>query len=215
MALSRWIAQQLGRPTGLIGWVAGLVWNRRNAALNDTLLDRLTLQPDDRVLEVGFGGGYLLQRMAGRVTAGRLVGVDVSPTIVAAAQRRFRRAIQAGQIGLCCAPVEALPYPEQTFTKVCSVNSIFYWQDLPQALNEMRRVLVAGGQLALCFTCKASLERKGFAQNIHLYAAGELTQALAAHGFQQIQAALFSDVYRQYACLTGLVGEGAALETPA
>ncbi len=109
MVVSKWIARQLGRPTGILGWFAGQVWNRRNAALNDTLLERLALQPTDRVLEVGFGGGYLLQRMAAQVTDGRLAGVDISPAIVAAAQNRFRRAIQAGQIELRCAPVEALP----------------------------------------------------------------------------------------------------------
>lgn len=207
MVVSKWIARQLGRPTGILGWFAGQVWNRRNTALNDTLLERLALQPTDRVLEVGFGGGYLLQRMAAQVTDGRLAGVDISPAIVAAAQNRFRRAIQAGQIELRCAPVEALPYPAQTFTKVYSVNSIFYWQDLPQAISEMRRVLADGGRLALCFTCKASLERKGFAQNIRLYDADDVAQVMQAHGFREIQVALFADAYRQYACLSGRAGE--------
>lgn len=64
MALSRFIAQQLGRPSGIVGkFILGPVWNKRNLALNDVAFDNLALSLHDRVLEVGFGGGYLLGRV--------------------------------------------------------------------------------------------------------------------------------------------------------
>ena len=38
--------------------------------------DLLKLRQDDRVLDIGFGGGYSLLALAKRVLGGRVVGVD-------------------------------------------------------------------------------------------------------------------------------------------
>ena len=77
-AWGRWLAGQLADPGGPAGILLAPLWNRRNAALNDAAFDALALAADDRVLEVGFGGGYLLGRMAGRVSQGFVAGADVS-----------------------------------------------------------------------------------------------------------------------------------------
>ena len=66
MAISKHLENQLGNPTGIFSTLAAWMWNRRNAALNDTVLELLALEPTDRVLDIDFGGGYLLDRMAKR-----------------------------------------------------------------------------------------------------------------------------------------------------
>lgn len=201
MSIAKFIARQLGNPTGLFSIYAARAWNRRNAALNDTTFNLLALQPDDRVLEVGFGGGYLISRMLSMVTEGLVAGVDHSDALYGYAQRRLRTAIRAGRIELKCAAAEALPYPDHHFTKACSVNSIFYWQDIHQGLQEIRRVLVKQGKLVLCFTHKASLENKRFAHSLHLFEGKDIEQALIRSGFTNITASAFTDPHRQYLCM--------------
>jgi arsenite methyltransferase len=203
MTISKLVADQLGNPSGIFGIFAGPLWNRRNAALNDTVLDLLALQPTDRVLDIGFGGGYLLNRMSSVVTDGFLAGVDVSPAMVAWGEKRFRKAVRAGKLELKCAAAEALPYPANQFTKVCSVNSVFYWQNVEQGIREIKRVLGDGGKVVLCFTCKTSIEKKGFAKKIKLFDAGEIDGIMTEYGFQEIKTTSFSDKYRQYVCITG------------
>jgi SAM-dependent methyltransferase len=118
--LAKFVAQQLGAPSGVIGrWVLAPLWNRRNAALNDVVFDRLALHSDDRVLEIGFGGGYLLGRMAGVVTQGFVAGVDVSEAMVAVCERRYRPLVRAGRLELRSAPAESLPYRSGCFSKAC------------------------------------------------------------------------------------------------
>ncbi len=202
--LSKLFARQLSNPGGPIGWLAGWVWNRRNAALNDTVLGLLDLQPDDRVLDIGFGGGYLLHRMQAVISGGLLAGVDISPAIVAYTKKRFARAVTAGRLDLRCAAAEDLPYPADYFSKACSVNSIFYWQDLARGLAEMQRVLRPGGKAVVCFTCKGSIEKKGFARHIRLYESEEVAAMMAARGFHEIQAHDFSDRYRRYVALAAI-----------
>ncbi|MCB0043188.1 MAG: methyltransferase domain-containing protein [Anaerolineae bacterium] len=212
MQLSQFLAGQLGNPSRLFGGLAGSVWNRRNAALNDTVLELLALQPADRVLDVGFGGGYLLDRMSRVVDDGWLAGVDISPAIVAAAQKRYRAKVNAGMLGLACAAADALPFPDEHFTKVCSVNSIFYWHDVEQGLREIARVLVKGGHLVLCFTSMASLEQKGFARHIDLVEPTTLDEIMRAIGLRDIRTSTFADRHRTYICM--IARHGSLERTP-
>jgi arsenite methyltransferase len=201
MAVSKLLANQLGNPTGIFGKLAPWVWNRRNAALNDTVFKLLALQPADRVLEIGFGGGYLLNRMGASLTNGFLTGIDISPAMVAHAEKHCQEAIQAGRLELKCAPAESLPYPDRHFTKVCSVNTIFYWEDIRCGLGEIWRVLERGGIVIICFTDKGSLEQKGFAREIKLFVGADVQGLLEEVGFQDTEVLSFADRYRQYRCV--------------
>ncbi len=201
VGIEKLLAGQLSRPSRLSAWLAARLWNRRNAALNEAALACLELSPGDRVLEVGFGGGYLLERMAGVVTQGSLAGVDISPAMVAACNRRLQPLVQQGRLDLQCASAGSLPYPGGHFTRLVSVNSIFYWPDAAQALGEAWRVLETRGRLVLCFTLKASLEKRGFARHVHLYETEEVQRLMARCGFQDIQAQKAADRHREFACL--------------
>lgn len=215
MAHSKFLASRLRNPTGITGRMTAMLWNRRNAALNETALQALALQAGDSVLEIGFGGGYLLDHMVRAVSAGLVAGVDSSPTMVSLVARRHAHAIAAGLLDLQCAPAEGLPYTAGHFNKVCSVNSIFYWQDADLGCAEIRRVLVEGGRVVLCLTCKSSLENKRFAGNIRLFEAGEVEQLLTEHGFRQLEARILSDRHRRYLCVTGIKGNDAGNSSPA
>src|SRR5215831_11766213 len=56
----RFIAKQLSRPSGFMGAVIRLMMNRHNARMNAFAVRQLELEPADRVLEIGFGGGVTL-----------------------------------------------------------------------------------------------------------------------------------------------------------
>lgn len=201
MNFARFMAKQLGRPSGILGNLAAILWNHRNASLNEAAFDRLALNSTDRVLEAGFGGGYLLGRMSAVLAQGWLVGIDISPAIVTRCEKRCHPLIEKGRLELKCAQVESIPYPAEVFNKACSVNSIFYWQDVPLALSELGRVLTKDGLLVLCFTCKESLESRNFARHVTLYEAEEIEQMLVEAGFQ-VNTRHLSDRHRKFQCMT-------------
>jgi ubiquinone/menaquinone biosynthesis C-methylase UbiE len=208
---AQFVARQLGHPSGLIGrWLLGPMWNRRNRPLNEVSLAQLDLHSDDRVLEVGFGGGYLLGRMSAVVTDGFIGGVDISAEMVEQCQSRYRILIQAGKLDLKVATADRLPYPAAHFSKAVSVNSIFYWSDAALAVSELSRVLDEKGRLVLCFTSKESLQQKNFARRgLTLYDADEMQPLLTAAGLHAISVTQHTDRHRTFWCVTAQKkGEG-------
>ena len=57
------LANQLGFPSGWFGRFLLRLLNRNNAVMNDLVLQEIELQAGDRVLEIGFGGGNLIQNL--------------------------------------------------------------------------------------------------------------------------------------------------------
>ena len=56
-----------------------------------TVLDRLPLRGDERVLDAGCGSGRVTEQLADRLPDGRVIALDGSPSMVAAASQRLAR----------------------------------------------------------------------------------------------------------------------------
>ena len=127
--------------------------------MNTLTLEMMQLQSDDTVLEIGFGGGYLIEKMALGVTHGRITGVDFSYDAVEFCRKRFKQMIQTGRIDLHCANIDSLPFSGEVFLKVCTVNTLYFWPDPPAALREVHRVLKQNGTLFIGFTPRVVMEK--------------------------------------------------------
>ncbi len=185
MAIPGFMARQLGRPSGWFGrHVMGRFLNRKTAAHNEMVRQELAVVPGDRVLEVGFGGAALLERLSAEVSPGIVAGVELSDEMLEQAKRRLHEAIAAGSVVLEHGSVEALPFGDAEFDKACSVNTTYFWRDLAGGLSELRRVLRPGGRLVLGFVSpddirRDGLDRHGFAH----HSPEQLTEALGVSSF--------------------------------
>lgn len=203
--IGKFLAGQLSRPSGAIGHlILAPLWNSRNRALNDTVLKHLSLEADDVVLEIGFGGGYLLGRSLARVTRGTVAGIDASAAMANYCLRKYQREVRAGRLELKCASVEAIPYGADRFNKVFSVNSLFYWPYVGQGIGECWRVTCDGGTLVLVFTSRESLKDRPFAQHgLALHDGAEVGQIMIDAGFRVSRVEEAHDRHRRYWCVVG------------
>lgn len=118
--------------------------------MNRLALAELAAAGTDSVVEVGFGGGALLQSLL-EATSGQVVGADVSDAALARARRRFAAELGKGRLLLFRASAEALPIPDSSVDRAVSVNSLYFWPDIEGALAEIARAVKPGGRLTLCF----------------------------------------------------------------
>jgi ubiquinone/menaquinone biosynthesis C-methylase UbiE len=113
--------------------------------LADDLISAARLGPGERVLDVACGTGIVARLAADRVgPSGVVAGVDVNAGMLAVA-----RAASSGQtlIHWYETAAEAMPLPDASFDVVFSQLALQFFADRSAALNEMRRVLAAGGRL--------------------------------------------------------------------
>src|SRR5215470_9869970 len=87
---------QFAYPNGWLGALVGHVMALKSRERSQWVLSLLNLQPDDRVLEIGFGPGVDLQR-ASKVAA-YVAGIDHSAVMVKQAKRRNHAGILAGRV---------------------------------------------------------------------------------------------------------------------
>jgi SAM-dependent methyltransferase len=105
-------------------------------------LEQMHFASVDQVLDVGCGGGWLVREIAARVPRGHVVGMDVSNEMI----RRARDASAAvSNAEFIVGSVDAIPREANSFDKVISVESSYYWPDPASGIREIFRVLRSGG----------------------------------------------------------------------
>ncbi len=120
-------------------------------AVRQTGVEALNLQPGERVLEIGFGTGTEILNLAKRVGAGgKVCGIDISPGMLAVAQRKLQQAALDTPIDLRVGDARKLPYDNGSFDAAYSsfTLELFPEADLPVVLAEIRRVLREHGRMA-------------------------------------------------------------------
>lgn len=123
-------------------------WTRYVAASAEGMLARIDLEGVRDALDVGCGSGVLLGRIARARPGIRLVGIDLSPAMLAEA-----RAERGREIGFVAASAARLPFRSTAFGLVLSASALHYWRDPAGAFVEMRRVMRPGGRIAITDWC--------------------------------------------------------------
>ena len=178
-----WDPAAYGENAGFVHGLAGGV------------LEWLDAKAAEHILDLGCGDGRLTQRLA--ATGARVVGVDASPEMVAAARERG----VAADVG----DAEALPYARNTFDAVFSNAALHWVRDQDAMMAEVRRVLKPGGRFvaemgghgniaAIRVALMAVLVRHGFGDRedgVNYYPTPEgYERRLEQHGFQVQRIAL-------------------------
>jgi len=102
----------------------------------------------DRCLEIGCGGGVLLERVLA-AGASSVAGLDHSPDMLALSMARNAEALATERLALKLGDASAIPWADQSFDAVFTANMFFYIEDPAVVLGEVFRVLRPGGRLVI------------------------------------------------------------------
>jgi ubiquinone/menaquinone biosynthesis C-methylase UbiE len=184
--IARYIARQFSRPTGVLGRVIGRGMVRHNEREARWTVDLLGIEPDARVLEIGFGPGVAIQYAAKRATRGHVSGIDCSEAMLKMARRRNASGLANGTVDLMKADVRSLPYPDDSFERAFAIHCIYFWREPTACLREILRVLRPDGIAAITIRPVNQWQgRKPPADVFHLYRGDEIATLLSDSGFRR------------------------------
>lgn len=181
------------KPQGEDGETMLKRMNKSHSQVTGWALEHWKIAPEDEILDIGCGGGATLQRMSAEVFSGHLTGVDYSPVSVETSLETNRQDVENGKMKIVEGSVEALPFSENAFDKIVTVESFYFWPAPQENLKEVFRVLKKGGTFLLVADTynKNGLDQKTL-ENIyrfHLFTPTrqEFQELFEKAGFQEIQ----------------------------
>jgi demethylmenaquinone methyltransferase/2-methoxy-6-polyprenyl-1,4-benzoquinol methylase len=110
------------------------------------LVSRMALRPKNLVLDVCTGTAGVAIEIAHHHD-GRIVGLDVSHSMLQAGLSAIEKRSLDGRIQLIQGRAEHLPFPDETFDIVVFTYLLRYVQDPDATIRELSRVLKPGGEL--------------------------------------------------------------------
>ncbi len=116
-----------------------------------SVVEQLSIRPDDRVLEIGCGHGVAATLVCERLGGGHLTAVDRSAKMIEAAERRNAAYVEAGQAEFLVANLEGLDLGERRFDKIFAVRVGLFHREPERAHGLAEKWLAPGGAISAFF----------------------------------------------------------------
>ena len=159
----RRLAAQLRCPTGQMGLDVAQLMHTSNISMTLEGMAALDLSTSNTILELGHGNCAHLPKILNLNNEITYHGLEISTLMIQEARKindsyvTDRRAVFEWYDGV------HIPYPDQKFDKILTVNTIYFWREPLQLLHELYRVLRPGGHAAIAFAAKEFLYDLSFA----------------------------------------------------
>ena len=163
-------------------------------------LQQMDLRAGERVLDLGCGTGWATRLLARLVSdrpsgSGQAIGLDVSDEMI----RRARElSVEFDNVMFVVAPADRIPWEENYFDKVLSIESFYYYPDQERALAELFRVMAPHGQLFILINLYKDNHYSlrwvdELTVPVKVRSEAEYVELLKAHAFEDVRAMRIPD----------------------
>ena len=152
--------------------------------ITNKTLRLMDLKKTDRVLDLGCGSGWASRLLA--KDAGEVTGVDVSDEMVKQAEASSKN---YPNVKFLWGSAQKIPCGDNSFDKMLSVESFYYYADQDAALDEIFRVMAPGGRIFILINLyrdnEYSLQWVHLLKvPVHVRSAAEYVAMFEKHGFR-------------------------------
>ena len=156
------IASQLNNPNGKKGIEIGEMMSETNALMTSSTIESLSISDNDSVLELGPGNGSHLFQILNKAIRIKYVGFEISELMQKEAMKINKHFIDNHQATFCLYDGNIIPFANDTFDKVMTVNTIYFWQNPNEFIKEIYRVTKPNGLVSITYAEESFMEKLPF-----------------------------------------------------
>ncbi|MFC3161405.1 Methyltransferase domain-containing protein [Chryseobacterium arachidis] len=180
------LAQNLANPQGPKGIEIGEMMNATNIGMTLESIKTLLIEDDETILEIGHGNAGHVKSILNKAQNVKYTGIDISETMHDEAKRLNEEFKNQADFVLYEGTI--LPFEDQTFDKIFTVNTVYFWKQPIEYLNEIYRVLKDNGTFVLTFGQRDFMEKLPFTQfDFTLYNTDEMEQTVSKSYFKRMK----------------------------
>ncbi|MBL7777737.1 MAG: class I SAM-dependent methyltransferase [Chitinophagales bacterium] len=193
----RQLAAQLRQPSGEDGLKTAELMRDTNASMIRHAISQLELKNNDFVLELGHAAGAHVSWLFDMCPGIQYTGLEISPLMHEEATKNNSTHIQNNRASFHLYGGSNIPFEANTFHKIFSVNTIYFWDNPIEMAAELARVLQPGGLLCITFGEEAYMKHMPFtAYGFTLYNTHQVTDLFALAGLTLIHSPSANEVIK-------------------
>ena len=158
------LASQLGKPEGEKGKEIRQMMNDTNISMTRKTMHHVSPTNNERILELGPGNANHLVELFNMADNLQYSGLDISELMKEEAQKFINENGLEKNADFQLYDGTNIPFPSDTFDKIFTVNTIYFWQQPVNLLNELNRILKPNGILFITFVDKETMEQLTFTE---------------------------------------------------
>lgn len=182
------LGKQLGNPEGETGIEVANMMNATNIGMTKHAIETLNLSSNDVVLELGHGNCGHLPFLLKQAENLKYFGLEISELMQQEAIKSNQNYIKKNSAEFRLYNGTEIPFDNESFDKIFTVNTLYFWQNPNLLLNEIYRVLKPNGIFVLTFDDKSFMEKLPFTPfGFNLYSLKDAEELLHQNHFKIIE----------------------------
>ena len=182
------MAAQLRKPEGETGIKVGEQMNIGNEHICKNTYLVSNLQENETVLEIGMGNGLFVHDYLSSTSKTKYVGLDFSTLMVSESIKNNKKLIQSNRVSFIEASIEKLPFEDNSYDKIVTANTLYFWPNPKENTQELLRVLKPNGLVVIGYRHKEFMDKLELANyGFTKYTPEEVEQLLITNGFEKVK----------------------------
>ena len=178
------LAKQLSNPEGEVGKDVAKMMNETNNSMTKETIKSLLLTDNESVLELGHANAGHLSYLLDFAENINFTGLEISETMKSEAESINQKYLSQAKFQLYDG--KKIPFEDESFDKIMTVNTIYFWESPVDFLNEIYRVLKEHGSFVLTFAKKDFMKTLPFTADFKLYNYEDIELLISQTNFKRM-----------------------------
>lgn len=159
------LEQQLSHPKGENGIALGAEMHRTNIGMTRAAIAALKITDENQILEIGHGSCNHLPEILNQANTIHYTGIEISETMHQVAKKNYPKLVENKKARFLLYNGLKLPFVKHSFDRMMTVNTIYFWKNPLEFLNEIHQVLKPNGICSIAIAHKRFMKELPFVQD--------------------------------------------------